>query len=136
MDWAATTQAPQPVSKYSVGELLDTANIVGSTSVSARTWWNTSPALVRDYLVGSPSAACYRMTINATFFNGAGPTIQLQVNGTNSLTIGPIARNTGPTDIVVGNVCLEKGPNALTLKAVTVPSSGQISSMRFDPITN
>jgi hypothetical protein len=128
---AANTQAPAFAGRLKVGDVIDTANTADGYSTTSRRWWNTTPALERNYLVGSPTDGCYRMTLNTSFTGTTGPTFTIDVNGTRSLTVGPIATGATAVDINVGTVCLKQGPNAITLKAGTIPSTGQINSFRL-----
>lgn len=137
MSWAATTAAPALKIRHNVGQVIDTAMTAEGDSNSARQWWTPSPplpSLERNYLVGAPSTACYKLTLTTLFNGTTGPTIDVSVNGEKNLTVGPIPRSTVSTDLVAGNLCLTKGPNTVSFKAIVVPSSGFIERFKLEPL--
>lgn len=137
MSWAATTTAPALKIRHNVGQFIDTAMTAESDSNTARQWWTPAapqPPLERNYLVGAPDTACYKLTLTTMFSGATGATIDVSINGEKNLTVGPIPRSTVSTDLVAGNVCLTKGPNTVSFKAVAVPSSGFIERFKLEPL--
>jgi hypothetical protein len=94
-----------------------------------------------DYVVSSPTATCYRTVITAKnnaayedFAPGNGR-MEVLVNGVSQGAASPInavTSSTTPATSDLGQTCLDKGINVLTLK-MTVAASGVLDTIKLVP---
>ena len=142
----ASYEAPQtPTLRHQVGVAFDAAELVGSYLavgspgyLNNRGWWVQDQ--LRDYVVTSPTAACYSLKVMANFGSGGTrPKFDVLINSTSKLAgipINPIATPAGTYgSTTLGTVCLDAGVNVLGLKLSTVSGSGTMDKILLEPVS-
>jgi hypothetical protein len=89
---------------------------------NARLYWQQDQQ--RDFLISSPTSACYRLSFTASFSPTATnvPRFDVLVNTQTALTSVPLARPATAGAFVnneAGSVCLDAGVNIISLKMVS-----------------
>lgn len=148
MDWASITKSPTAVSRHPLPGTLNPAETVrfnGATGAEAllpveafkRFYQQGSE---KDYVVSTPEAACFKVTLNATnqVYDGTNSMpVEIWVNGdkqTNAIQALETKFKLNDTrDFALGTVCLPPGVSALTLKLVASGSQFVMNSLNFQP---
>jgi hypothetical protein len=146
MVWASGTPASVATGRHPPNVAFDAAEVAGTFYPTTDSRYNTVRRWYKlgqqaDYVVSSPTAACYRTVITAKnnvayedFAPGNGR-MEVLVNGVSQGAASPInavTSSTTPATSDLGQTCLDKGINVLTLK-MTVAASGVLDTIKLVP---
>jgi len=146
MVWASGTTADVARGRHPAGTAFDAAEGAGTFYPTTDSRYNTARRWYKlgqqaDYVVSSPTATCYRTVITAKnnaayedFAPGNGR-MEVLVNGVSQGAASPInavTSSTTPATSDLGQTCLDKGINVLTLK-MTVAASGVLDTIKLVP---